>query len=71
MNEEDDIILPPLSKEEIIKILQECGVDCEDYIPKPITMSKEYGYRCSNCRDTGIIEVYGGPNRVCGCDWKY
>jgi len=59
-------VIPPISfsDDELDEIFKDLEND------KPLTMGPEYGYKCSSCRDTGIIEVYGGPNRPCGCDWK-
>lgn len=37
---------------------------------EPIMMPKEYSYNCSLCRDTKIIEVYGGRNKHCDCGEK-
>lgn len=62
-----------LTPEEIEELLKEHLDNFNNsifYLYDDQTMDSEYGYKCSSCRDTGIIEVYGGPNIPCDCDWK-
>lgn len=57
-----------LDKEEIVKLLK-------DMVPEPKksefrSMSAKFG-ECPLCHDTGVINVYGGPDRKCNCKERY
>lgn len=56
-----------MCKDCLTNAMKEDLKDFKPRVPDPVFMGKNYSYRCSLCKDTKVIEVYGGPNRPCDC----
>lgn len=68
----DDKKLPNLNltPEELAELLK--NIPIKDLLPPDKPKTSKVFHRCEQCRDTKMIDVYGGPNRPCPyCGPKY